>query len=98
MKIKKKDFEEIIDLSEFLEYFLNLIENGALIDSVTNSEINDLRYLSESRIREEILLNSQYSYFKRYVKINEKFKQNYLLLAKVSLKFQQVDQSSIRFK
>ena len=37
MKIKKKDFEEIIDLSEFLEYFLILIEIGALIDSVTNS-------------------------------------------------------------
>ncbi|MDT2982040.1 hypothetical protein [Enterococcus casseliflavus] len=97
MKVSKKEFNEIMDYSEFLEYYLQKFEKGMTLEGFSDSEIDILRDAVKHDFRGEILISIKYSFFRNKVIIPQKNEQEYLLLKKLCSFFKSVSESSFKY-
>lgn len=98
MKVSKKEFNEIMDYSEFLEYYLQKFEKGMTLEGYSDIEIDVLRDAVKNDFRGVILISIKYSLFRNKVIIPQKNEQEYLLLKKLCSFFKLVPESSFKNK
>lgn len=94
MKITTKEFNEVMDYSEYLEYFLQKFDRGKTLNGFSDEDLESLRDAVKYNLRGKILVSYKESFFNTHVLIPKKSTNDYMTLKKLCDFFKAVPESS----